>query len=594
MSTYADRIKPTDYHIHTYLEDLRHKKYQVPTFQREVVWDRDSVKKLWDSIYRFYPIGSILIWKTRLELQNHRRIGGHIIRPENVLDTFQYILDGQQRSTSLLTSLYGGKIEGREGFDPTLYIDLTIEDEDETDDQNYKKRFLFWDEIDDQDGRMTRNVPRMKKYQNGLIVKLHDVMKKFGTVEKKLVKDEHRDYDDPIRQRLRKIRDVLDNYRLSFIVLKGIAVGEVCQIFERINQEGTPLDIFDIVVAKTFRLETETQSGFYLRELIEKFREETPGNFVEIDNQTYLQAIALILRQQKPDLGIRNITATYLNRLDTEHIEAVWPGTKIALRKMFDFLEHHLHLRYPHLIPYRYFYLSIASHFYENDNPNYDFLKKYFWYFSFHNEDLLTNTTHLRYQADLLDKAREPGAARLNRFLIDKDQLRTVKYSTRGRLSNAILCLLASREPKDWKHHDRRVLTDIYYKSTDRPNLHHIFPINYVTNHPGQNKLDFNSLMNIAYLRQLINLEISDKNPVKYLLKYDGPEFEKVLQTHLIPPDILEWAHQGHMPENGLDMFINKRIDLIIEDLQHKLKGNGIQFQDVDTGEEGYIKPWMR
>jgi hypothetical protein len=39
-------------------------------------------------------------------------------------------------------------------------------------------------------------------------------------------------------------------------------------------------------------------------------------------------------------------------------------------------------------------------------------------------------------------------------------------------------------------------------------------------------------------------------------------------------------------------MFINKRIDLIIEDLKHKL--SGIQFQVVDTGEEGYIKPWMR
>ena len=129
MGNYTDMIKPTDYGIHTYLENLLRKDYQIPTFQREVVWDKDNVKKLWDSIYKFYPIGSILVWKTDLKLQNHRAIGGHIITEENSRTEFQYLLDGQQRTTALLTSLYGGKIEGKVDFDPTLYFDITIEDE---------------------------------------------------------------------------------------------------------------------------------------------------------------------------------------------------------------------------------------------------------------------------------------------------------------------------------------------------------------------------------------------------------------------------------------------------------------------------------
>ena len=82
MIDYADRIKPTDYSIGTFLDTLLNKKYQIPTFQREVVWEWDLVKKLWDSVYRFYPIGSILIWKTGLKLQNHRSVGGHIIADE--------------------------------------------------------------------------------------------------------------------------------------------------------------------------------------------------------------------------------------------------------------------------------------------------------------------------------------------------------------------------------------------------------------------------------------------------------------------------------------------------------------------------------
>jgi len=271
MGDYTDKIKPTDYGVHTYLENLIKKNYQIPTFQRKVVWDRNQVKGLWDSIYKFYPLGSILIWKTDIKLQNHRSIGGHIIAEEDNRTEFQYILDGQQRTTSLLTSLYGGKIEGKGNFDPTLYSDLTVEDEDEVDNDSYKKRFLFWDEIDDRGGTFKPNMGKMKRYKEGLIIKLQDIRQDFGRIERKLQEGAYSDYDHPIRARLRQIRDVLDNYRISFIELKAIQVSQVCQIFERINQAGQPLSIFDIVVAKTFRTETEDKSEFYLREIIENF-----------------------------------------------------------------------------------------------------------------------------------------------------------------------------------------------------------------------------------------------------------------------------------------------------------------------------------
>ncbi|MCB8944349.1 MAG: DUF262 domain-containing protein [Ardenticatenaceae bacterium] len=581
MSIYSDRIKPTDYHIRSYLEDLLQKKYQIPTFQREVVWNRDSVKMLWDSIYRFYPIGSILIWKTDLKLQNHRSIGGHIITGNGSAESFQYILDGQQRTTSLLTSLYGGQIEGKEGFDPTLYFDLTVEDVDEIDDQTFRQRFLFWDDIDDRGGKLTRNTSRTNRYQEGLIVKLSDVLKNFGTVEKKLVEGKYSDYDDPIRKRLRDIRDVLDNYRLSFIELKGIEVSEVCQIFERINQAGKPLDIFDIVVAKTFRLDTTTQAGFYLRELISDFRDETAGNFAPIDDLTYLQIVSMIINQELPDAGILNVTPIYLNRLRTEHIEAVWEGSKKAIQKMFDFFDNHLHLKGPKLIPYRYFYLTVANHFYNNPHPDYDFLKQYFWYYSFHNEDLLTNTTHMRQQVNLLARAKKPGTVLNERFLIDKNRLRTASYSTRGRLATAIMALLANQEPRDWENTDRHVLSDVYYVLTDNPNLHHIFPVGFISEHPGSNRLDVNSLMNIAYLTQITNIKIRAKNPLIYLRDLDSPQLESVLKDHLVPLDIIEWARQEEMPANALDIFIEKRIDLFIEILQQKL--TSMTFDVVDT-----------
>ncbi|PTV92979.1 uncharacterized protein DUF262 [Halanaerobium saccharolyticum] len=201
----ADRIKPTQDSIGTYLDNLKNKKYQIPTFQREVVWEEDNVKKLWDSIYKFYPIGSILVWKTGVKLQNYRNIGGHDISDDQNKSEYQYILDGQQRTTSLLTSLYGGSIEGREDFDPTLYVDITISEEN---DDTYKKRFLFWNDIDDKNGSIKRNIPRRKKYEKNLIVKLNDIKENFNEVEKNIHEEGYVEYDHEYRNNLRNIKNV--------------------------------------------------------------------------------------------------------------------------------------------------------------------------------------------------------------------------------------------------------------------------------------------------------------------------------------------------------------------------------------------------
>lgn len=281
----TDRIKPDGISIVSYLEYLQKGDYQIPTFQREIVWEKENVKKLWDSIYKFYPLGSILIWKTDIKLQNHREVGGHVIPPEDNRSQFQYILDGQQRTTSLLTSIYGGHIVGKPGFNPTMYVDLSIPCQDQVDDSSYVHRFIFWDEIDDKEGTFRRNTGRKKKFDEGLIVRLLDIKNDFQGLFTKLSALPE---NSVLLQNLWRIKNVLDNYKIAFIDLKGIAVGEVCQIFERINQAGKPLDIFDIVVAKTYRVATKEQKGFYLRDLISAFRTESNGSkFLKISDFDY-------------------------------------------------------------------------------------------------------------------------------------------------------------------------------------------------------------------------------------------------------------------------------------------------------------------
>jgi hypothetical protein len=592
MSTnhFQDRIKPTDFGIQTYLGNIQAGGYQIPTFQRDVVWERNNCKMLWDSVYKFYPLGSIRVWRSPLVLHSHRRIGGHVLtEPVNAAE-HRYILDGQQRTTSLYTSIYGGSIVGQTS-DPKVFIDLTVALDSATDEASYRERFLFWDEIDDQNGAMIRNKGRFKRFNEGTVVSLHDVIFDFGRLDSKL---SALPYEAPERARLRTMQSVLQNYRLSFIELHGIEVAEVCQIFERVNQAGKPLNIFDIVVAKTYRTADAARNvaGFYLRDLIQRFRKSLGvSNYVNLDDWTFLQIVAVCVRLHQQKLGPRasvlNITDKYLNELKASDIEAVWEAAQAAMRKTLEFLDNVLGLNGPNLVPYRYVYMTLTGYFFENPAPSNALLQRYFWFACFHHDDLLSNTTGLWLH---IDRLREGDGSTVfkDKFTLDRDSLREATYSSRGGLARAVLAFYAHHNPRDWAEGHKPVINTVYYTLTDRPNLHHIFPTDFVSSSNLNDKFRADSLMNIAYLPQLTNLKISNKNPLDYLEAYVGEtpeergEFIEALKTHLIPIEIVEWqATLPELPPNSLIDFIERRLDLFVAALRKKL--NGIEINEYDS-----------
>jgi hypothetical protein len=87
--------------------------------------------------------------------------------------------------------------------------------------------------------------------------------------------------------------------------------------------------------------------------------------------------------------------------------------------------------------------------------------------------------------------------------------------------------------------------------------------------------------MNIAYLTQLTNLQISNRNPIIYLKAYDGPRFREIEEQHLLPTKLMEWAQSEGLPEAGLDEFIEGRTDRLLAVLQEKLRG--VPFEVIDT-----------
>ena len=51
--------------ISTVLDQIDIGSIALPEFQRGYVWNRDQVRALMQSLYRRYPVGSLLVWTTR-------------------------------------------------------------------------------------------------------------------------------------------------------------------------------------------------------------------------------------------------------------------------------------------------------------------------------------------------------------------------------------------------------------------------------------------------------------------------------------------------------------------------------------------------
>jgi len=269
------------------IEHLRKDEYLIPTFQRDFVWQPENIRKLWDSIFRFYPIGSLLYWETDSYLQTPRKLGGFAFpHDEDTVRKFKdwkYILDGQQRATSLLVSFLGGRgrVEGNEDFDYTMYFDATKEEGE----------FFFAGE----------HSKRAKSVDPAFLVRLRDVPDWGFTFYKDI--SAVPGFNSTIEHNLQQLSKIFTDYKIVVVRIKGVEVSEVCVIFERINQEGKKLHPVDIMVARTYRPEkpAEEVKGFYLRDNLADLRDlliDSGSRFKDVDDLNIIQMFALCLRKQ--------------------------------------------------------------------------------------------------------------------------------------------------------------------------------------------------------------------------------------------------------------------------------------------------------
>ena len=140
------------YVIKTLIRKLEEKELVLPAMQRPFVWEEERILRLMDSLLRRFPLGTILVWSTS-EGQRFRAFRSHAQTGEQPVFTFEsaakgarklYVLDGQQRLTTLLLA-FKGTLD-----DKQLYLDALSGCPDGKDpgDMYYDFRFLSAQEAD--------------------------------------------------------------------------------------------------------------------------------------------------------------------------------------------------------------------------------------------------------------------------------------------------------------------------------------------------------------------------------------------------------------------------------------------------------------
>lgn len=106
MNAPAYLQQPTIQRIPTIIAEVGAHQLLVPKFQRPFVWTDEDRIALMRSIYDGLPIGSLMVWRTKdhAKIATYRLPGTKRYTP-NKGDVHQYLLDGHQRVTTLVTGL---------------------------------------------------------------------------------------------------------------------------------------------------------------------------------------------------------------------------------------------------------------------------------------------------------------------------------------------------------------------------------------------------------------------------------------------------------------------------------------------------------
>jgi hypothetical protein len=240
-------------------------KLHLPDLQRGFVWSADRVSALYDSLYRSYPVGALLLWAPTWDVEapfstrawdicppDTQSLSGEPEPPAAIRPGSLFVLDGQQRLTSLFRVIFSSRIRGKRTPDPDLLVALSSGEEWLESPFHLRSRSL---------------APRMK---DGFLVPAEVLFEGVRGGNESLAVQralgEWLTSDDPrffeALDRANAIRNaILQSEVVAYEIDADVNDDNVIEIFARLNQQGVRLRPGDLAAARL----TGQMSNFRVR-----------------------------------------------------------------------------------------------------------------------------------------------------------------------------------------------------------------------------------------------------------------------------------------------------------------------------------------
>ena len=492
---------------------------KIPAFQRNFVWSMEETLFLIDSISRRYPIGTFLFWQSSDYINTLRNIGNLDLREPPQGFPVQYVLDGQQRITSLYAAIKAARINDQD-YHICLDLDSTPESEE-----------VFFS-----------RGPDGERY-----VLLSDLLgDEYGDLFASLTSKR--------RRRFNEVRNTFLNYPFSITRVEGGNLDIVCDLFGRINNTGTKLSVFDLLVAKTWS-PSDVRGGFDLRESFEELTDKlTEVGFDEIPESVMAQLAGAIIKSDCTRRAILDI--------DREEMREKWQHVVHSIHSAVDFIRKKISVSASRLLPYPSLLVPFSYFFFKNDFRNPDgiqsaWLQRYFYVNGF--AERLSSGTQSKLTEDIhiIDKLVAGNLAPFDeRVSVSDNDIRSTKIQVGSAYCKSILCPLAAQRPRDLRDASDIILGNQALRQANSRHFHHIFPKAYLRGKLGAEEAD--SIANIALVPADLNRTIGAKAPSRYLDLYrrDNERWDDTLRSHMIMDDTREALENDDFPR-----FLQKRAE---------------------------------
>ncbi|WP_437793718.1 DUF262 domain-containing protein [Sorangium sp. So ce693] len=340
------------------LEEIGSGQIVIPKFQRPLVWPKEMRLALLDSILEGIPIGTVMLWRTRSgEMSVKDRLGPFFLpNADRNAPVRQYLLDGEQRLTTLYFALIGAR--------------QSDEDSEETDERSeafqvyYDLRAKKFVTREDLGTVLPHHLPLTDMLQGSRLVKFQRNL----VGQRRMGKRGHELYADAdaLVSLSDEVADTFRQYKFPTVPVTSESIELVTRTFQRVNSQHVTMSEVHMVNALTW------SSRFDLLDRLQEMKQGSLAEFGwdEVDDQT-------ILRVCKIALGV----AVY-----DDDSEAVGKALKrqpnvlgeveAHLRHAARFLKSKCLIRAPALVPYTAQIVLLAAAFRERNEPDEDVLER--------------------------------------------------------------------------------------------------------------------------------------------------------------------------------------------------------------------------